>query len=75
MKQRENRVKKWRALVCSSTTLRGLILRNWGRTETLFEEIMAKIFPNLTSIIRQIQEALKTRNMKKTTLSTSYQIV
>lgn len=75
MKQRENRVKKRRALVSSGTTLRGLILCNWGRTGKLFEEIMAQIFPNLISIIRQIQEALKTRNMKKTTLSTSYQII
>lgn len=33
----------------SGTTLRGLILCNWGRTGKLFEEIMAQIFPNLIS--------------------------
>lgn len=37
----------------SGTTLRGLILYNFGWTEKLFEEIMSKIFPNFMGSINR----------------------
>lgn len=66
MEQRENRIKKKkrRTPVNPRTTLKA-ILYNYGNTERLFEEIMAKIFPNLVESKNKSQETLRTRNMKK----------
>ena len=65
-KKKKEQEKKRRVPVSSGKTLRDLILCDWGGTEKLFQEIMAKIFPNCMESINKIQGVFKTRTMKKT---------